>query len=313
MWGGQIATGMVWALLVLHGPSLAQQLVWRDQGVVRNLKIPADPGRSLVRLRITQKIEYSLALSGILFVNWERERNANQLVLLQDLIYQWIAVNDRKFRVIQKFTHHLGVQYFFDSIARFHLDDNTLETRVEWKLRKNHGIFLSSCLSTRIFNAYTVTMNDSGYQVRSLNSSFLTPFTGIFSTGFQCKWPMFGSLNFGISSAKLTWIRDKSIYEAQQTEVCFGVPSTKKSLLEYGVSFQFLVDTDLVKWMHWNCDLLIFKNTDLPVDVSLKNQFGFRINRVLKVRLQTRVFYEEQVSRKVQIENMVSVGLSVSL
>jgi len=304
---------MVMTMFLLHGFCFPQRLVWNDRDTVRMLTIPADSGQSLLRLRITQKIEYSLALSGILFVNWERETAVNQFVVLQDLFCQWLAVNDRNLRITQKFIHHLGLQYFFDSIARFHFDENIIETRVEWKFRKNHGIFFSSCLSSRLFNSYTVETNDSGYQVRSLNSSFLTPFTGLFSTGFQFKWLRFGSLNFGISSAKFTWIRDKRIYEAQQTDICFGVPLTKKNLLEYGISFQFVVDTDVIKWMHWNCDLLIFKNTELPADVSLRNLFGFRINRFLKVRLQTRIFYEEQISRKVQVENMVSVGFSVTL
>lgn len=293
--------------------SAAQQLVGNNLVIVRDLNSLADSGCPLLRLRITQSIEYSLALSGIFFVNWEKDRGGNHLVLLQDLLCQWLAENGRNLRVIQKFTHHLGLQYFFDSIARFHIDENTLDTRLEWKFRKNYGLFFSSSLSTRIFNLYTLEPNDSGYQVRSLHSSFLTPFTGIFSAGFQFRWPGFGSLNFGLSSSRLTWIRDKSVYEAQQTDIWYGVPSVKKGLLEYGISFQFLVDADLVKWFHWNCDLLIFKNTDLPVDLSLKNLFRFRINRFLKVRLQTRVFYEEQVSKKVQFENMISVGFSLTL
>ncbi|MBL7138440.1 MAG: hypothetical protein ISS17_06680, partial [Bacteroidales bacterium] len=248
-----------------------------------------------------------------LFINWDHDLNANQIMLLQDMIYQCRFETEQRFLVTQKIVHHLGIQYFFDSISRFHIDENQFETRLEWKICNNHGCFLSSLLSTRLFNRYTFSLNDSGSLVRTLNSSFLTPLTGLFSGGFQLKWPLFGSLNFGISSAKLTWIRDRSIYEALGTTIFYGVPENNKSLFEYGISLHLLIDHDVAKWLHWNCDLLIFKHTNLSPDISFKNNLGFRLAKFLKARIQTRIFYEEKVSKKVQLENIVAVGLVVSL
>ncbi len=313
MWGGKIATGMALSMIVLHGPFQAQQLVWKDQDVVRKLKIPVDSGHSFVRLRISQQAVYSLTFSNALFINWDHDLNANQIMLLQDMIYQCRFETEQRFLVTQKIVHHLGIQYFFDSISRFHIDENQFETRLEWKICNNHGCFLSSLLSTRLFNRYTFSLNDSGSLVRTLNSSFLTPLTGLFSGGFQLKWPLFGSLNFGISSAKLTWIRDRSIYEALGTTIFYGVPENNKSLFEYGISLHLLIDHDVAKWLHWNCDLLIFKHTNLSPDISFKNNLGFRLAKFLKARIQTRIFYEEKVSKKVQLENIVAVGLVVSL
>ena len=313
MWGGQVATGMALSMFVLHGPSLAQQLVWKDQDVVRNLKIPADSGQSLVKLRISQQLEYALTLSSALFINWNHDLNANQVILLQDITYQCRVETERRFRVTQKIVHHLGIQYFFDSISRFHVDDNQFETRLEWRIKNNHGCFLSSILSTRLFNGYNFSVNENGYLIRTLNSSFLTPLIGLFSGGFQLKWPLFGSLNFGITSAKLTWIRDKGIYKAQGTNIYYGVPEEKKYLFEYGISLHLLIDYEVAKWLHWNCDLLIFKHTNLSPDISFRNKLGFRLAKFLKARIQTRIYYEERVSKKVQMENIVSVGLVVTL
>ncbi|MFH1297205.1 MAG: hypothetical protein ABIJ04_08040 [Bacteroidota bacterium] len=313
MWGERIATGMVLAMFVVPVPSLAQQLVWKDQNVVRKLSIPTDSGHTFVRLRISQQVEYALTFSSALFINWNHDLNANQLMLLQDMIYQCRVETERRFRITQKIVHHLGIQYFFDSISRFHVDDNQFETRLECRLKNNHGCFLSSILSTRLFNAYNFSVNKDGYLIRTLRSSFLTPLTGLFSGGFQLKWPLFGSINFGITSAKLTWIRDKGIFDALGTAIYYGVPENKKCLFEYGISLQLLIDHEVVKWLHWNCDLLIFKHTNLSPDISFKNNLGFRLAKFLKVRIQTRIFYEERVSRKVQLENMVSVGLVVTL
>ncbi len=313
MWGRQVAIGMVLGIVVLHGSSWAQRLVWRDRDSVRTLTIPADSGHSLISLRVTQRLEYALTLSGVLFINWENDPNDNHVMMVQDILYQCKGETERRFRFTQKVVHHLGIQYFFDSIARFHVDDNQFETRLEWRIRKNHGCFLSALFSTRIFNSYMISANDSGELARTLVSSFLTPLTGLFSGGVQFKWPFFGSLNIGITSAKLTWIRDRGIYEVLEITTYYGVPQEKRYLFEYGLSIQLLINHDLMKWLHWDCDLIIFKNTNLPPDISVKNNLGFRLAKFLKARIQTRLYYEERISKKVQLENIVSVGLVVSL
>lgn len=311
MWGRKVGIGIALGMCLLHAASLPQQLVWRDGSRVSVLRMPVDSGESLIMLHLTQQLEYSLSLSGVLFINWEHDSNGNQVMMVQDLIYQCRAESGKTFRFSQKMAHHLGVQYFFDSIVRVHVDDNQFETRMEWKIWKNHGGFFSALLSTRIFNCYQTMVNDSGNLVRTLSSSFLTPFTGLFSGGIQLKWPLLGSLNIGLTSAKLTWVRDRGIYETLQVTTYYGVPLEKRYLFEYGLSIQLLINHDLLKWLHWDCDLIIFKNTNLPPDISVKNNLGFRLTKFLKARIQTRLYYEERVSKKVQLENLVSVGFVV--
>jgi hypothetical protein len=313
MLGKQVAIGMVLGAVFFPGSLLTQNLVIRDSNFVTTVPIPVDSGQSLVRFRVTQQLEYALTLSGVLLINWEHDPNTNHVLLIQDLKYQCKGESGKRFRITQKVIHHLGFQYFFDSITRVHIDDNQLESLLEWQIRKNHGCFLSAILSTKLFNSYRISSNDSGSLVRTLSSSFLTPFTGLFSGGVRFKWPLFGSLNVGITSAKLTWIRDKGIYERLETDNVYGVPQEKTYLFEYGLSIQLLINHDLSRWLHWDCDLILFKNTNLPPNISVKNNFGFRLTKLLQARIQTRLYYEEHVSKKVQLENIVSVGLVVSL
>ncbi|MBN1198952.1 MAG: hypothetical protein JXA23_06350 [Bacteroidales bacterium] len=313
MWGRRVAIGWIFGMAVLPVFSPAQQLIWRDQGRVRNLILPCDSGYSLVKLRITQQIDYSVTLSGGIYLNWEHDLNANQVMLMQDLVYLCRGETKKRFRFIEKVTHHLGFQYFFDSISRFHVDDNQFETRIECQIGKHHSAFLSALISTRLFNSYRFSKSDSGLLVRTMTSSFLTPMTLLFSGGIQLNWPFFGSLNIGLTSAKLTWIRDKEIYEALETEIFYGVRKGEDALFEYGLSIQFLINHDLLKWLHWDCDLLIFKKTDLPPDISMRNNLGFRLTKLMKARIQTRIYYEEQVRETVQLENIISVGLVVTL
>jgi hypothetical protein len=162
-------------------------------------------------------------------------------------------------------------------------------------------------------NGYDYSVDDSGRIVKILNSSFCTPLLWTFSGGFSIKWQGFGSLNLGVSTAKLTYIRDKSIFGKQKVTKYYGVPEGKDHVFEYGLSLQFLADKEFFKRIRWNCDLLVFKNYTSPVDVTLKNNFGIRINRFLKASIQTRIFYEETVSHSIQLENLVTFGFYVHL
>lgn len=309
--------GFVAALAMFYWISLtpgqAQRLVWHDTLKVFDLEDLADSGTSPLRAVLFQNADYSLTLSAAFYTGRDKTYGASQFLLIQDLLYRFRVETHRRFRFVQRIVHHVGLQYLFDSITRFQIDDNQSESRLELRIRKNHGAFLSALLSTRLFNGYDYSVNGTGQLVRTLNSSFLTPFTALFSGGFQFRWPAFGSLNIGITSAKIIWLRDRSIYEAQETTVCFGVPSDKHHLFEYGISLQLLIDHKVTRWMQWNCDVLLFKNTELPPDFSLKNDLGFKLSKFLKARIQTRIFYEERISNKVQVENVVSVGFVVAL
>jgi len=313
MKGAGLKMGAVFCLWIVPYSIPAQQLAWKEQHPAWNLNLCADSGQSPVRLRLSHRLEYSLTFSGVFFINWDHDPNKNQVMLIQDMTYECRGETDRRFRFSQKIVHHLGIQFFFDSISRIHVDDNQLDTRLEWRIRKNHGCFFSALLSTRLFNGYTLTINANGNQDRILNSSFLTPLTVLFSGGIQFKWPFFGSFNLGITSAKLTWLRDKSIYEEQHTIIYYGVPEDKGYLFEYGISLHLLIDHNIAKWLRWNCDLLVFKNMNLPPDISIRNNLAFRLAKHLRAAFQTRLFYEERISRKVQLENIVSVGIVVSI
>jgi len=162
-------------------------------------------------------------------------------------------------------------------------------------------------------NGYDYSLNDSGLLVRMLNSSFLTPLTGIFSLGMGISIPSWGMLNIGISSGKLTYIYNTKIFETKMIENFYGVPKNKCIMFEYGLSFQLLIDKDVLKRVHMDCDFLFFKNYNAPVDITLKTLVGVKINRFLKTSILTKVLYEKMVSKNIQLENLVSIGFYFTL
>ncbi|MFZ4520525.1 MAG: hypothetical protein ACOYNC_02400 [Bacteroidales bacterium] len=146
-----------------------------------------------------------------------------------------------------------------------------------------------------------------------LIASFLTPLVWTFSAGPGCKLKGIGGFSLGITAAKLTWVYNKMVYQSQQTSEFYGVPREKGHVLEYGLTFQLLVDRNIFNRIHWNCDLKIFKNYGKPVDILVKNLIGIRIGKYIKTSVQTRISYEKEVSARLQMENLVTLGFFVSL
>jgi hypothetical protein len=306
----------VWIIVVLLGQlclclspaeSAGQELIWRDS-VVGDLGVRPGMGNSNVSLRITQDLQYSVSGSLALFFNGGENSQYNSIFLLQGLRYNSILEDHRTFRLTSVFVHNLGVQYFFDSISRFHIDENTLETRLEFSPVHAVSLNITSIVSTRIFNRYEQSTDAKGTKVKLLNAGFLTPLVWTLSPGFLFIVPGYGKLNLGITAARLTYVRNRQIWKIRGVERFYGVPEGKQYALEYGWAFQLQVDRDLLPKLHWNCEIQLFRNYMKPVDMTVKNIFGLRINRYLRTNLQTRLFYQEEVSHKLQVENLLSFG-----
>jgi hypothetical protein len=297
----------------LSANAFGQSLFRKDSTYICTLPGPADTAIPPIFYRLEQDIEYSLSFANLLFINWKQGNNNNFVSLAHHLKYRSQFTNPGNIKISNSFTHDLGIQYFFDSISRFQPDENTLDTRVEVGIRKNLTLSVLSNLSTRIFNSYFYASNRQGNLVKTLSGAFLTPFLWTFSTGFGLTIPRLGSVNLGISAARLTWIRNNDVYDQQNILEFYGVPKKKQVLLEYGLSMHLLVDRKFLTRVHWNCDLLVFKNYKKPFDFTMKNFVSVRISKFLKTSIQTRVYYENEVSKQLQVENLVSLGCYFNL
>jgi hypothetical protein len=141
----------------------------------------------------------------------------------------------------------------------------------------------------------------------------MTPLLWTFSTGLGWNLPKVGVVSLGLSSAKFTWIYNRDVFEPPGVLEFYGVPREKRFIFEYGLGMHLLVDKTILKFVHWNCDLQIFKNYQKPVDLIMKNLIAIRVSKFLKATIQTRLYYEKDVSRNIQVENLVSLGFYFDL
>ncbi|MEI7661446.1 MAG: hypothetical protein WCK34_04585 [Bacteroidota bacterium] len=307
--------GGVVLLCVCLIPALvfSQNLVWHDTVVMADLKKLFLKGTSLVKFSLNQDLEYSLTCSNQMLINRSQQPNLCQLSLLQHARLQSTLNGSTRLRIISSFVHDLGYETLFDSISRFQPDENTLTTRAEVKITRNFLFSVFSQVTTRLFNSYIYSTGQTGKVARSLTGSFCTPMVWTFSAGFGWTVPDFFTLGFGLSSGKFTYVRNKAIFDQPGVPSFYGVPKNKNHTIEYGLSLHMLIDHEFKKRVHWNCDMLVFKNYLKPTDLVMTNLVGIRIGKFITTSFRSNVTYESAVTRKVQIENIISLGLSFHL
>jgi hypothetical protein len=307
---------VIWAILVwitLIPDDLRSQVPVPGNIRINWLPDTLHPIEKKIRFRIFQELEYSLSTSLLLFLNWKEDPESNHLDLMQNLKYKLLLGNERSFRFSNKLDHNLGFQYYFDSISGINTDDNTLTTRLEWDFHGKIGVIFNSTLATRILKGFDYHTDSNGAVIKVMNSSFLTPLIWTFSLGLGFTFKKAGTLTLEVSSAKLTYIRDRSVFKVRETHQFYGVPEDKNHIFEYGLGLQLLIDTWLFKKVHWESDIRIFKNWLSPVDLTVNNEFGMRVLKFLKIGMRTRIIYENEISKKIQIENLVSFGFFFKL
>jgi hypothetical protein len=309
LWGWKKVIWIELLLFCLMSISASpQELSIREMIARHLLKNTFSAGSVHDKIRFTGELDYTLSANSLILVNWLHDDKVNQVNLFQNLKYQYLLQNDRTFVFSGTFNHNLGFVHYFDSITKTSIDDNNLTARLDIKIDDRVALTFNSNITSRLMNGFDYMTTDSGRVVKVLNSSFLTPLIWTISLGVGYMWKNFGSANLGISSCKLTSIQNKQIFSIRKIPSYYGIEEGKTHLLEYGFTFQMLIDKDLLRLLHWDCDLLLFKNYHLPVDMVFKNLLGVRINKFLKATLQTRIVYEEKTSKHLQFENLVSIG-----
>lgn len=305
----KMRTGLLWLVTCLAVfEADGQFLVLKDTMVLTTIENPFDHGVSPLKFHLTQDLEYSISFSNLLFLNWQRVSGDNQAALFQYIKYKTKLNNARNFTISTSFIHNLGVQVFFDSISRFQPDENVMDTRIDLRVQKNLCLTVLSNVSTRLFNAYDYSSDTSGDLMRTLRAAFLTPLLCTFSAGLGWTVPRYGTLTVGLSAAKLTLIRNKEVYDELGISEFYGVPKDKSHAFEYGLSLHLTVDKKFSGRIQWTCDAQAFKNYKKPIDIVIKNLIGIRINKFLKTSIQTRLLYEQQVSKCLQVENLITIG-----
>ena len=273
---------------------------------------PGSPGnaRNILRAHAIQELEYSISVSASHFQN----KSGNDFVIsFQSLKYKFSLAFPGAIILSGKIHHELGFRFFSDSTTVISPDETIISARILATLIKNCKLDFSSDVSTRIFNKSEAVADVNGNLHIQKTSSFMNPLIADLSIGLSYIQSGFGEIKLGTSSARFTLITDSGIFGRIGAGQFYGIPEGKKHLFEYGLSLQLQIDKELLKKLHWKCDLKIFKNYLSPADLSLNNIFSYNLNRFISVTFRTFISYERAVSKKIQMENHINIGFSLQL
>lgn len=143
-------------------------------------------------------------------------------------------------------------------------------------------------------------------------SSFLTPGKILISPGFDYK-P--GSrFSFFISPVTIKWVlkNDQDFFNMAK----FGVDSARKANTELGAYFTAIAKLPIAKWATFTSRLDLFSNYKRKpenIDLLMTNLLTMKFNKTLATNLSLDLIYDDDVIKRLQVKEILGVGLTVKL
>jgi len=162
------------------------------------------------------------------------------------------------------------------------------------------------------FNSQALAGYDYSVVPNSKISSFLTPGKILLSPGFDYK-PT-SQLSFYISPLTIRWVlkNNPAFFNSSK----FGVDSARKVNTELGAFFTAKASLKLAKWAIYNSRLDLFSNYKRKaqnVDLLMNNLLTMKFNRILSTNLSLDLIYDDDVIKRLQIKEILGVGLVLKL
>ena len=143
-------------------------------------------------------------------------------------------------------------------------------------------------------------------------SNFLTPGKIILSPGMNYKTAT--RFSFFISPVALRWVlkMDEDFYNVAK----FGVDSAKKSNKEFGAYVTVTYKADISKWATYTGRFDLYSNylrNPQNVDLLMNNLLTMKFNKFFATNLSLDLIYDDDVKKRLQVKEVLGVGLTVKL
>jgi hypothetical protein len=150
-------------------------------------------------------------------------------------------------------------------------------------------------------------------------SNFMAP--GYFTAGLGMEYKPYDFMSFYLSPVTARWIfvNDQSLADAG----AFGVDPGETVREEFGASFRFLFDKEIVTNVSFSTKLELFSNyleDPQNVDVSWDNTLDLMVNDWISAKVGVLILYDDntpiilndegQVGKRTQIKQLIAVGLN---
>ena len=143
-------------------------------------------------------------------------------------------------------------------------------------------------------------------------SNFLTPGKIILAPGVNYKTA--SRFSCFISPVGARWVLkvDEDFFNVPK----FGVDSAKKSNLEFGAYITAMYRADITKWASYTGRIDLYSNykrNPQNVDLFMTNLLTMKFNKILATNLSLDLIYDDDAKKRLQIKEVLGIGLTVKL
>lgn len=249
---------------------------------------------------------WTLELRGILngaqasYSNWE-QGGVNTLAIKAGTNF-----NARYRRDNLGYNLNIGLEY-----GQAKIDDDLRKTDDEISVRNTFRWFFEDDRWSMVSNFNFLSQFDEGEDNAGevVVSKFLAPAYITETLGISFQPLEYFSAEFG-ASARQTIVQDTDL------SVRYGLDEDSNFRNELGFSFLFQFDKEIWENLRYVSSLETFSNANQHVDrsdFSFNNEVIGKVNDVLNANLRFTMLYRDDVSKKIQIRQTLSLGLSFRL
>ena len=195
------------------------------------------------------------------------------------------------------------------SFGKFRKIDDRIDITTKYGHQINKHLYAGLLAN---FNTQSLAGYDYSVEPNKKISNFLTPGKIILSPGFDFKTKERFSLFF--SPATVRWVlkNDDDFFSIAK----FGVDSARKANTEIGSFVTAKYSATLSRWASFRTRIDLFSNYKRHpenVDVLMNNLLTMKFTKILATNISLDLIYDDDVKKRLQLKEILGVGLTVKL
>ena len=195
------------------------------------------------------------------------------------------------------------------SYSKFRKTDDRIDITSKYGYQVSKKWYAAALIN---FNSQALEGFNYGDTINTKISNFLTPGKLLLSLGMDYRPNEHFSLFLSPLTTRWVFKKDPDFYPLAK----FGVPALQKTYNELGAYLTAKYNVPLAKWATYTTRLDLFSNYKRKpqnVDVFFTNLLTMKFNKWLGTTISVDIVYDDDVIKKIQLKEILGVGLTVKL
>jgi len=195
------------------------------------------------------------------------------------------------------------------SFGKFRKIDDRIDVISKYGYRINHHWYLGLLTN---FNSQALAGYDYSGKAEQKASGFLTPGKIILSPGLDYKTATRFSLFISPVTVRWNLKRDPDLFHLAK----FGVDSAQKVYTEFGAFVTAKFSASFTKWATYHSRIDLFSNYKTNpenIDVLMNNLLTMRFTKIFATNLSFDLIYDDDVKKRLQIKEVLGIGLTMKI